>query len=184
MSKRNRRISGNLLFSIFFLLSMTITAWAGGPGEGISETEAATEASRVIMCGSGDDDASAQTVSVGEAPAEAEASTETKAALVVATGTKGASLGMFTTTGYCNCTKCSNGHNLTYSGTVPMAKRTISADLTKFPLGTKLMINNVVYTVEDMGSGVKGNRLDIYYDSHQEALTHGMKTEEVFAVSD
>ena len=29
------------------------------------------------------------------------------------------SLGRFTITGYCGCDKCSNGHGLTYSGTIP-----------------------------------------------------------------
>ena len=95
---------------------------------------------------------------------------------------QGASLGMFTTTGYCNCSKCSGGHNLTYSGTVPTANHTVSADLNKFPIGTKLMINGVIYTVEDKGSGVHGNLVDIYFDSHEQALAHGLRTAEVFAV--
>ena len=32
------------------------------------------------------------------------------------------SLGRFTITGYCGCEQCSGGHNLTFSGTVPMRK--------------------------------------------------------------
>lgn len=95
---------------------------------------------------------------------------------------KGESLGMFETTGYCNCTRCSNGHGLTYSGTEPRANHTISADLTQYPIGTKLMIGDTVYTVEDMGSSVAGNKIDIYYASHQEALAHGTTMQEVFRV--
>lgn len=93
-----------------------------------------------------------------------------------------ASLGMFTTTGYCNCEACSGGHSLTYAGTVPQANHTISADLELFPLGTKLMIGDVIYTVEDMGSSVSGNKVDIYYDNHESAVAHGMQTQEVFFV--
>lgn len=95
---------------------------------------------------------------------------------------KETSLGLFTITGYCGCSKCSGSRNLTYSGTVPTANHTISADLSMFPLGTKLKIDGITYTVEDKGSAVKGKTLDIYYDSHEEALAKGMYTAEVFLV--
>ncbi|MBT9776331.1 phosphatase [Clostridium sp. MCC353] len=92
----------------------------------------------------------------------------------------GDSLGLFTTSGYCNCEKCSKGHNLTYAGTVPQAQHTISADLNLLPLGTKVVINGIVYTVEDKGSGVNGNEIDIYYEDHDDAWDHGLQTVEVF----
>jgi 3D (Asp-Asp-Asp) domain-containing protein len=94
------------------------------------------------------------------------------------------SLGRFTITGYCGCEQCSGGHNLTYSGAVPTPNHTISADLNYFPLGTKLKIDGVVYTVEDKGSSVNGNILDIFYGSHEEALAKGTYTAEVFLVQD
>lgn len=94
------------------------------------------------------------------------------------------SLGRFTITGYCGCEQCSGGHNLTYSGTVPTPNHTISADLDYFPLGTKLEIDGIVYTVEDKGSSVNGNILDIFYGSHEEALAKGTYTAEVFLVQD
>ncbi|MEF9954427.1 MAG: 3D domain-containing protein [Clostridium sp.] len=110
-------------------------------------------------------------------------STSTAAAPVKATsGKRGASLGNFVTTAYCNCTRCSSGHNLTYSGTVPKAKHTISADIDYYPIGTQLMIGDTIYTVEDIGTGVDGKILDIYFDTHQQALNYGMKTVEVFSV--
>ena len=41
---------------------------------------------------------------------------------------RGELLGEFTTSGYCNCEKCSGGHSLTYSGTVPTpSPRTLTA---------------------------------------------------------
>ncbi len=98
--------------------------------------------------------------------------------------TKGESLGIFTTTAYCNCSKCSGGHGLTYSGTVPQADHTLSADLSVFPLGTKVMIDGIVYTVEDRGSGVNGNKVDIYFATHEEALKYGTKSREVYAVAE
>ncbi len=92
------------------------------------------------------------------------------------------SLGMFSTTGYCNCEKCCSGSTLTYSGTVPQPNHTISADISIFPIGTRLMINDIIYTVEDIGSSVKGNKIDIYYATHQEAEDHGLRQAEVFSV--
>lgn len=97
-------------------------------------------------------------------------------------GTKGDSLGIFMTTGYCNCSKCSGGHGLTYSGTVPKANHTISADLDVLPLGSRVMIDGIIYTVEDIGSSVDGKKIDIYYDTHSEAWDHGMVEKEVFLV--
>ena len=94
------------------------------------------------------------------------------------------SLGMFTVTGYCGCDRCSSGNNLTYSGTVPTPNHTISADLTHYPIGTKLRIGDVVYTVEDKGSSVKGNVVDIFYASHEEALAKGTYKAEVFLVQE
>ena len=96
---------------------------------------------------------------------------------------EGDSLGIFKTTGYCNCDKCSNGSGLTYSGTKPTANHTISADLDLLPLGTKVKINDIIYTVEDMGGGVDGHKIDIYYASHEEALAHGLSSSEVFFIS-
>lgn len=91
--------------------------------------------------------------------------------------------GRFTTTAYCSCRKCCRGgKNRTKSGTVPQAGRTISADLRVFPLGTKLRINGVVYTVEDSGSGIRGNKLDIFFNSHSQALQYGKRSADVYIV--
>lgn len=94
------------------------------------------------------------------------------------------SLGRFMITGYCSCEQCSGGHNLTYSGTVPTPNHTISADLNKFPIGTRLEVDGTVYTVEDKGSSVNGNMLDIFYGSHEDALAKGTYSAEVFLVQD
>ena len=91
---------------------------------------------------------------------------------------------MFRTTGYCNCDSCCPGSKLTYSGTVPQAGHTISADISLFPIGTRLMIDDIIYTVEDIGSSVVGNKLDIYYATHEEAEGHGVQEKEVFTVID
>lgn len=95
---------------------------------------------------------------------------------------KGDSLGLFQTTGYCSCSYCTDDNTLTYSGTVPQVGHTVAANLSRFPIGTKLMINDVVYTVEDTGSKVTEQVIDIYYDDHEQAAAHGRQTEEIFSV--
>lgn len=94
------------------------------------------------------------------------------------------SMGRFSITGYCNCENGSGGHGLTYSGTTPTPNHTVSADLDVFPLGTKLKIDGIIYTVEDKGSSVNGNILDIFYGSHAEALAKGTYTAEVFLIEE
>ena len=92
--------------------------------------------------------------------------------------------GMFTITGYCSCDICcpSSVSNLTYSGTEPQPEHTVSADINIFPIGARLMINDIIYTVEDIGSNVIENKIDIFYATHEEALAHGTTTEEVFYI--
>lgn len=91
-------------------------------------------------------------------------------------------LGSFHATAYCGCEKCSGGHTHTYSGTIPQANHTIAADLNLFPIGTKLLINGIVYTVEDKGSSVVDNRVDIFFETHEEALAFGLQNVDVYSV--
>ncbi len=44
------------------------------------------------------------------------------------------------------------------------------------------MINGITYTAEDMGSGVNGKHIDIFYNTHGEARQHGVRSAEVFLV--
>ena len=87
--------------------------------------------------------------------------------------------GVATITHYCNCSVCCGqwAGGGTASGTVPTSGRTVAADL---PFGTRLMINGHEYIVEDRG--VSGCWVDIYCDSHSEALARGMYQTEVFII--
>lgn len=78
-------------------------------------------------------------------------------------------------TAYCSCVRCcgkSNGR--TASGTQATAGRTVAAS-SKFAFGTKLNIGGHIYTVEDRGGAINGNRIDIYVNSHAEALQWGVR---------
>ena len=78
-------------------------------------------------------------------------------------------------TAYCPCSKCcGKSTGRTASGTKATAGRTVAAS-SKFAFGTKLNIGGHVYTVEDRGGAVKGNKIDIFVNSHAEALQWGVR---------
>lgn len=78
-------------------------------------------------------------------------------------------------TAYCSCSKCcGKTTGRTASGTQATAGRTVAAPA-KFAFGTKLNIGGHIYTVEDRGGAIQGNRIDIYVSSHSEALQWGVK---------
>lgn len=93
------------------------------------------------------------------------------------------SLGVFKTTGYCPCYSCSEGWGRrTSTGAIASANHTIAVDPRVIPYGTKVMINGVIYTAEDKGGGVKGNHIDIFYNTHGETRIQGTQYAEVFVV--
>ena len=84
----------------------------------------------------------------------------------------------FETTAYCPCSKCcGKSDGITASGTRATQGRTIAAPST-YGFGTEIEIDGVVYTVEDRGGAIKNNRIDIYFDSHTEAVNYGRRTVE------
>ena len=99
-----------------------------------------------------------------------------------ANAVKETSLGMFSLSGYCSCAECSGGFGITFSGTVPQPQHTIAADLNILPLGTRVRIGDIIYTVEDKGSAVQGKMIDIYYADHASAAAHGRTQAEVFLI--
>ena len=78
-------------------------------------------------------------------------------------------------TAYCPCSKCCGKTNgRTASGTTATAGRTVAAS-SKFAFGTKLNIGGHVYTVEDRGGAINGNKIDIFVNTHAEALQWGVR---------
>mgnify|MGYP001060290821 FL=1 len=59
-------------------------------------------------------------------------------------------------------------------GTYAKEGHTVAAP-SNFSFGTKLSINGKTYTVEDRGGAIKGNRIDIYVNTHSEALAWGVR---------
>ena len=82
-------------------------------------------------------------------------------------------IGQFDLSFYCPCEKCVGKKKIvrTASGTKPKANYTIAVDTRIIPLGSILYIEGFGYFIaQDTGSAIKGNRIDIFVDSHQQAL--------------
>lgn len=94
--------------------------------------------------------------------------------------TYGTYLGNFKLTSYCACPICcgiwSDGTATTASGTTATEGRTVA--MGGIPFGTKLVIGGLVYTVEDRGTPY--GHVDIYKNSHQDALNFGVQYADVY----
>lgn len=100
-------------------------------------------------------------------PIETTTEPQTKTMLVVATA-------------YCSCTKCcGKSDGITASGKKAKANHTIAVDKNVISLGTKVLINGRQYVAEDTGGAIKGNRIDIYFDNHEQALKWGRQQIEI-----
>lgn len=95
-------------------------------------------------------------------------------------------LGTFFITHYCNCSICCGqyaGKGTTSTGAKLQAGKTIAVDPSVIPYGTEVLINGETYVAQDCGGGVKGNHIDIYCETHEEALKSGTFYIEVFKVN-
>ncbi len=100
-------------------------------------------------------------------------------------------LGEFKITHYCPCSKCCGewADGITATGTVATEGRTIAVDPSVIPYGSRVLVvyedgTEVAYTAEDCGGAIKGNRIDVFMNSHQAALREGVKTAEVYIVKE
>ncbi len=91
-------------------------------------------------------------------------------------------LGTFIVTGYCSCDQCcgEKEKKLTKTETVPKSGHTIAVDPQVLPFGTKVVIDGKMYTAEDTGSVIKGQKIDIYFDTHEEAVIFGRQEKKVY----
>ena len=70
---------------------------------------------------------------------------------------------------------------------MPTANHTIAVDAHNpiVPMGTKIVMNGIEYTVEDTGNFARyGVAFDVYYGDHATAQAHGHKTWEAFIADD
>jgi 3D (Asp-Asp-Asp) domain-containing protein len=90
-------------------------------------------------------------------------------------------LGTYKLTAYCPCSYCcGKSDGITATGTQATAGRTIAVDPSVIPYGSKVIINGHTYTAEDCGGAINGNRIDVFFNSHAEALVFGMQYADVY----
>ena len=90
-------------------------------------------------------------------------------------------LGVYTITAYCGCTQCTSGLGITASGVTPTEGWTVACN--SLPFGTQISINGNTYEVQDTGN-MDDRTIDIYMNSHEDAVAFGMQTADVYLISD
>ncbi len=91
-------------------------------------------------------------------------------------------------TAYCPCSKCCGkwADSVTASGhIIKKGDRFVVADKSH-PFGTEMYVPGYyreTVDVLDRGEAIKGNHIDVYFDSHQEALNWGVKYLDVVILS-
>lgn len=92
-------------------------------------------------------------------------------------------IGEWVCTGYCPNSCCCGewATGCTASGVLATSNHTVACN--SLPFGTQLLIDGIIYTVEDTGWSPYGDEwLDIFFDTHDEALAFGLQTKEVYLV--
>ena len=92
--------------------------------------------------------------------------------------TYGKYLGNFKLTAYCACPICCGvwSGGPTASGLMPVEGRTVA--MAGVPFGTKLIIGDMVYTVEDRGTPY--GHVDVFMNNHQDAVVFGVQHSDVY----
>lgn len=92
---------------------------------------------------------------------------------------------LYEITAYCACEKCCgkwaknrpNGIVYGASGAALEQDRSIAVDTSVIPYGTLVEIEGFgTYVAEDCGEAINGNRIDMYFDNHSDALKFGRRT--------
>ena len=98
------------------------------------------------------------------------------------------SLGEFKLTAYCSCEKCcgiwayNRPNGIVYGAIGEELKEnySIAVDPDVIPYRSEVIINGKTYKAQDCGGAIKGNRIDVYMNDHNDALKFGVQYAEVF----
>lgn len=98
------------------------------------------------------------------------------------------SLGEFKLTAYCSCEKCcgiwayNRPNGIVYGAIGEELKEnySIAVDPDVIPYRSEVIINGKTYKAQDCGGAIKGNRIDVYFEDHNDALEFGVQYKEVF----
>ena len=78
------------------------------------------------------------------------------------------------------------GDPITATGVRPIPYYTLAADPRILPYGTKVYIPkfNAIFEVQDTGSAIRGNRLDIFMNSYKECMDFGIRDLEIYVLQE
>ena len=109
--------------------------------------------------------------------------TSTSSTVILAKKKKQQYLGKYKLTAYCGCKRCSGGYgNRTATGRKAKQGRTVAVDKRKIKLGSKVKIKGKTYVAEDVGGGVKGKHIDVYFKSHKKVKQFGRRYAHVYKI--
>ena len=81
---------------------------------------------------------------------------------------------------YCSCSLCCGKHATGLDATGHKPKQGITVAIPRrFPLGSKVLIGNHFYTGTDRLARRFDNRIDIYFQSHKDAVRFGIQKQRV-----
>lgn len=156
MNNRKRKLLIFISKTIIFIVIALVIWYASAPSLQIAESGAVVSEKTA--------ESDNNVVSSAETKTVSSNITKTKKMTVVATA-------------YCPCDKCSDGYGrATATGKTATAGRTIAVDPKIIPYGSKVTINGNTYIAEDCGGGIKGAKVDIFFDTHAETLKWGKRT--------
>ena len=90
-------------------------------------------------------------------------------------------MGEFKLTAYCPCEECSEGYGVeTATKKTARSEHTVAVDPDVIAYGTKILIGNTVYVAEDCGVDVKGEHIDIFFDTHEEVEDFEVKYKDIW----
>lgn len=92
---------------------------------------------------------------------------------------------IFMCTAYCGCIKC-NGEfaGMSASGRTLYSNHSIAADLDVLPMSSHIYIEDLgEFVVDDVGGAIQNYHVDIYFDSHEEALDFGVQYKKIYILN-
>ena len=93
-------------------------------------------------------------------------------------------LGVFEVTAYCPCETCCGAwaDGVVFTGGLATEGQTIAVDPAVIPLGSVVEINGRQYIAEDIGAGIAGKEIDLFFCAHEDARNWGRQMHEAYLV--
>ena len=84
----------------------------------------------------------------------------------------------------CICGFAINAESNTTQTYIKYPNHSIAVDPSVIPYGSHVLIDGHEYEAADCGGGIKGNRIDVYFASHQDACEFGVQYADVYLIKE